>query len=68
MRFYTLNSILFRIIFYILSKVKITHLSQGGVARERTSFVETLEKGETEDLGIVGSNPTLGTTLFRKNC
>ncbi len=61
------------------------HRGQGGVVvlhilkvretRERTSFVETLEKGETEDLGIVGSNPTLGimlfildTTLIKKSC
>jgi len=45
-------------------------VSQGGVvdfhflrireARERTSSIEMLERGETEDLGIVGSNPTLG--------
>ena len=61
------------------------HRGQGGVVvlhilkvretRERTSFVEILEKGETEDLGIVGSNPTLGimlfildTTLIKKSC
>ena len=61
------------------------HRGQGGVVvlhilkvretRERTSFVEILEKGETEDLGIVGSNPTLDimlfildTTLIKKSC